>query len=138
MAEPWRDKIDETFAFLRKEGIGAIITLTEDNPYGERFIAAGFRRLHEPIEDNQPPSTEAMDRIIAFIDSSLADNIAVAVHCWEGRGRTGTILGTWLGHKLGLNGEEAIENIYKLRFQTIITWPQRKFMIKYLEKNDEL
>jgi len=73
-----------------------------------------------------------MDRIIAFMDGALDDGLAVAVHCCEGRGRTGTILGVWLGVKLGLSGEDAIENIYKMRFHTVITVEQRKFMIAYL------
>lgn len=136
MAEPWRDKIDDTIKLLRKEGIGAVVTLTEDNHYGGKFSSAGIRHLYEPINDCEPPEPEAMDRIVAFIDRALDDDLAVAVHCCEGRGRTGTILGTWLGLKLSLTGEEAIENIYKIRFHTVITVPQRKFMIDYLDNTE--
>src|SRR3990172_7723279 len=131
MGEPWRDKIDETIACLKQQGIGAVVTLTEDNPYNENFTHAGLQHLFSPINDTEPPSRATMDDIIVFMEKALADGLGVAVYCCEGRGRTGTVLCAWLGKKLGLDGKSAIEKIYSLRFHTVLTYSQQNFILDY-------
>jgi atypical dual specificity phosphatase len=133
MGEPWSTKMGPTLALLKEQGIGAILTLTEDDLYGEQYRAAGFLNHHEPIEDCEPPSVEGMDRAIGFIDSCLEEGHAVAVHCAEGRGRTGTVLAAWLGRKESLSPQDAIRRLYDLREQTVITPPQRSFLDQYLD-----
>ncbi len=134
MGEPYVPKLEETFDMLRDRGVGAVVTLTEDNQYGDEFLEAGFLHFHEPIDDCEAPTTGGMDRILGFIDKTLDEGMGVAVHCMEGRGRTGTVLGTWLGLKNNLTGEEAIDKIYEVRQQSVITWPQREFMVRYLSR----
>jgi atypical dual specificity phosphatase len=132
MSEPWHTKMGPTLALLKEQGIGAILTLTEDNLYGRQYTAAGFLNHHEPIEDCEPPSEEGMDRAIAFIDNCLEEGYAVAVHCLEGRGRTGTVLAAWLGREESLGSQDAIMRMYDLREHTIITPTQRSFLDRYL------
>lgn len=132
MSEPWPMKMDPTLALLKEQGIGAILTLTEDNLYGERYKAAGFVNAHEPIEDCEPPTREGMDRAIGFINTCLAEGCGVAVHCLEGRGRTGTVLGAWLGLQESLTPEDSIRRIHDLREHTILTPTQRSFLERYL------
>ncbi len=133
MGEPWSMKIELTQQILREKGIGAILTLTEDDPYGKLHVAAGFIHHHEPIDDCEPPDRKGMDRAIAFIDDCLGKKVGVAAHCFEGRGRTGTILCAWLGRKESLSPEDAIKRIYELRIHTIITPSQRAFLKEYLQ-----
>jgi atypical dual specificity phosphatase len=132
MAEPALRKIERTQRLLCERGIGAILTLTEDDLYGARHRAAGFLHHHEPIDDTEPPSEEGMDRAVAFIDASLAAGIGVAVHCLEGRGRTGTVLGGWLGLKERLDPAAAIRRINDLRYYTVLTPSQQEFLCRYL------
>jgi len=132
MAEPWAMKIDRTLKLLKEKGIGAILTLTEDDLYAKQYRRAGLLHHHEPIEDCEPPTVEAMDRAIRFIDFCLAQNRAVVVHCLEGRGRTGTVLAAWVGVKESLDGTKAIDRVYKGRRETVITPSQRDFLEKYL------
>jgi atypical dual specificity phosphatase len=132
MSEPWSTKMKTTLALLKGQGIGAILTLTEDNLYGEEYTAAGFLNHHEPIEDCEPPSVEGMDRAIGFIDNCLDEGHGVAVHCLEGRGRTGTVLAAWLGRKESLRPADAIRRMYHLREHTIISPTQRSFLNRYL------
>ena len=132
MSEPWYEKMEPTLALLKEQGIGAILTLTEDNLYGEEYAAAGFVNHHEPIEDCEPPSTEGMDRAVGFIENCLEEGYGVAVHCMEGRGRTGTVLSAWLGLKESLSPEDAIKRVYELRVHTIISPTQRFFLNRYL------
>ncbi len=132
MSEPWSLKMETTLCLLKEEGIGAILTLTEDNLYGTEYRAAGFVNHHEPIEDCEPPSMEGMDRAIGFINNCLEEGYGVAVHCLEGRGRTGTVLGAWLGLEESLGPQDAIKRVYELREHTIITPTQRSFLHQYL------
>jgi atypical dual specificity phosphatase len=134
MAEPWLEKIGPTLELLRNLGIGAILTLTEDDLYGSRYVAAGFLHHHEPINDCEAPSKEGMDRAVSFIDSSLKKGCCAAVHCLEGRGRTGAVLCAWLAIKESLDADEAIKRVYNLREYTVITDVQREFLHLYLNK----
>ena len=133
MGEPWAYKIKDTHAFLKEQGIGGILTLTEDDLYGENHRAAGFLHFHEPIDDCEPPTIEGMDRTLQFIDQCIDQGFGVAVHCFEGRGRTGTILAAWLGIKESLNGEDAIIRVHMLRHHTVLTPSQREFIHLYLD-----
>lgn len=133
MSEPWSAKIETTLHLLREQGIGAILTLTEDDLYGEQVRAAGFLHHHEPIDDCEPPSAEGMDRAIGFIDDCLEEGLRVAVHCAEGRGRTGTVLAGWLGRAESLGSRDAVRRVYDLREQTVITPSQRAFLRRYLD-----
>lgn len=132
MGEPWHMKIERTQQLLAARGIGAILTLTEEDLYGKQHIKAGFLHHHEPIDDCEPPTTEGMDRAIDFIDSGLEQGHSVAVHCLEGRGRTGTVLCAWIGLQESLNPQKAIERIHELRYHTILTPSQRLFLCSYL------
>ena len=132
MGEPWSLKIERTQQLLVNQGVGGILTLTEDDLYGEEHRAAGFLHDHVPIDDCEPPSNEGMNRAIRFIDDCLRKGTGVAAHCLEGRGRTGTVLCAWIGLKESLEPQKAIERIYTLRHQTVLTNSQRLFLHEYL------
>lgn len=132
MAEPWSMEVEETLKVLTCKGIGAILTLTEDNLYGDKYLKAGFEYHYEPVNDCEPPTFSAMERAVEFIDGSLDRGHGVAVHCLEGRGRTGTVLAGWLGLKENLSPEDAINRIYEARVHTIITPSQRRFIHQFL------
>ena len=133
MGEPWVARIRDTHQSLAAEGIGAILTLTEDDMYGHLHIAAGFRHHHEPIDDTEPPTREGMERALGFMDACLDRGLGVAAHCMEGRGRTGTVLCAWLGIKESLTPQQAIVRIHELRAYTVLTPSQRAFLHEYLQ-----
>lgn len=132
MGEPWISKIERTFYLLKEEGIGAIVTLTEDNIYEDYYHESGFIQLHEPVDDYEAPTAEGMGRVLDFIDSCLGKDIGVAVHCAEGRGRTGTVLGAWLAKKESLSPKDAIRRVHELRIHTALSPAQREFMHEYI------
>lgn len=133
MGEPWSSKLEDTHLLLKQSGIGGILCLTEDDLYGKKHVAAGFCYLHIPVEDTQPPTTDDMNRCMGFINRCLEKGIGVATHCFEGRGRTGTILGGWLGIRESLNSGDAINRIRCLRHHTVLTPSQRQFLAYYLD-----
>ncbi|MBU2647245.1 dual specificity protein phosphatase family protein [bacterium] len=133
MGEPWLDKMAATHAALKASGIGAILTLTEDNMYGNLHVQAGFSVQHEPIDDAEPPTNLAMDRALVFINQAQERQLGVAVHCLEGRGRTGTVLCAWLACKEQLACEQAISRLRKLRPYTALSTSQQAFLHLYLK-----
>ncbi|MEE8400138.1 MAG: dual specificity protein phosphatase family protein [Desulfobacterales bacterium] len=132
MGEPWVQKMADTHRLLKAKGIGAILTLTEDDLYGDLHRSAGFLCHHEPIDDTEPPTREGMRRALDFMDACLEKGQGVAAHCMEGRGRTGTILCAWVGLKESLAPQEAMIRIHELRAYTVLTPTQRSFLLEYL------
>lgn len=133
MGEPWMETMPRVHADLKAQGIGAILTLTEDNLYGDHHLRAGFRLHHEPMDDGEAPAAAALERAVAFIDFALEKGEGVAVHCLEGRGRTGTVLGAWLAARENLAGEDAILRLRSLRPYTALSLSQKSFLLDYLD-----
>lgn len=78
-----------------------------------RKPAAGVSRF--PIRDVSVPSRDLMKRILDDIDSSLSQDCPVYIHCWGGKGRTGTVVGCYLARHGMATGKEALDMITRLR-----------------------
>lgn len=61
---------------------------------GQRGIQASWTR--RPIRDLSVPSVTQMKGTLDALDDALAIGGCAYVHCWGGRGRTGTVIGCWL------------------------------------------
>jgi len=68
-----------------------------------------------PIRDGDIPSDETMTNILEIIDRFIADGRPVFVHCWGGRGRTGTVVGCWLARHGIAVADAAVARIQELR-----------------------
>jgi hypothetical protein len=82
-------------------------------PY-ERLLVAPATRVSHPIVDMGTTTIPHMSRILDDIDTALAEERTVYVHCWGGRGRTGTVVGCWLVRH-GRDEGDAIRRIARLR-----------------------
>jgi atypical dual specificity phosphatase len=89
-------QLEIDLGWLRAQGIGALVTLTEDPLDASSIARHGLETLHLPVVDMTPPSTVQLLDALAFIDRRVAAGIPVAVHCLAGQGRTGTVLGAYL------------------------------------------
>jgi hypothetical protein len=68
-----------------------------------------------PVEDRGVPSPWTLRCILDVIDRSIADENPVYVHCWAGRGRTGTVVGCYL-KRHGIAGDtDVIQKLAHLR-----------------------
>jgi hypothetical protein len=67
------------------------------------------------IRDMDVPTKETMRVILDRIDEAIASGRPVYVHCWGGKGRTGTVVGCWLARHGIATGEEALMRLRELR-----------------------
>ena len=70
------------------------------------------------IRDCDIPTGINMNRILNQIDASIQAGKPVFVHCWGGRGRTGTVVGCWMVRHGIVSGREAVDRIQQLRRNT--------------------
>ena len=129
-----QDEAQQKLTALLNHGIRYVINLIEPDerdwrgtpliPYEDEMesIAAsmGYRVSFDrmPIRDTWIPSGLEMRRILNRIDRSIETYRPVYVHCWGGRGRTGTVVGCFLArHGIAL-GRDLLYQIQKLRKDT--------------------
>lgn len=120
---------------LVEAGVRHIISLLEEYEpasYGRRIISyenaltlfANRRGVSVsfssfPIEDMGIPPPRLMNTILDEIDLSLLNKRPVFIHCWGGRGRTGTVIGCYLVRH-GKSGDEALRAIKEMRAKALL------------------
>lgn len=110
-------------------GIQAFLDLTEPQevaelqpylPLVQELAHTSFQKIEWyrlPIADMHVPSVDEMRMTLDQIDSLVARNKPLYIHCWGGIGRTGTVVGCYLVRH-GMSGQDAIEMIAQLRQYT--------------------
>jgi protein-tyrosine phosphatase len=71
--------------------------------------------MRKPIRDMDIPPVEVMISILDEIDAAVSEGHTVYVHCWGGRGRTGTVVGCYLARHGIAAGEAALDKLQDLR-----------------------
>lgn len=128
-----KDPVQETANMegLIDAGIRHVINLMEEDerdhdgdlftPYQDRFRKIASARNIDvqwervPVCDVSVPSRQVMTGILDRIDRAMAQNRPVYVHCWGGKGRTGTVVGCYLIRHGHAEGAGALEKIKDLR-----------------------
>lgn len=116
---------------LVEAGIDSIVDLTEagemSHPYETELLREEAEKAGRPvprhhrfgIRDNDIlASDEGYDEIVQHIRRELDVGKRVYVHCWGGKGRTGTVIGCWLIDNDGLDYESTIRRMQELRAGT--------------------
>jgi polymorphic toxin system DSP-PTPase phosphatase-like protein len=105
-----RAALDADLAWLRDQGIRAVLTLTETPLGAEALARHQLEGLHLPVDDLTPPTPLQFEHALGFIDEQLALGRPVAVHCLVGQGRTGTVLAAYL-IRGGASPEAALDRV---------------------------
>ncbi len=120
--------------FLKEMGITLLVSLTLNTPDLKLMKSESVRSLHYPVKDFHAPTIDQLNKFCLETEKEISAGGRVAVHCYAGKGRTGTFLAAYLVYK-GSGSDEAIKKIRDLRPGSIETEEQadvvRKFS-KYL------
>src|SRR2546422_8013754 len=98
------------FARLRKMGFSVVVSLECDRLNTFEIEEAGFEHKKICVEDFTAPTLDQVDEFEAFVDSKIAEGKEVLVHCYAGRGQTGTKLAAYLIHQ-GMSSDAAVREI---------------------------
>jgi len=82
-------------------------------PYEALLGGLNYRRL--AIPDQGVIADEGYDEILGHIRAELDAGRVVLLHCWGGKGRTGTVVGSWLIDTEGRGYPEVIDRMQELR-----------------------
>ncbi len=144
-------KMEDKLKRLLWVGIRHIINLMEEDErkrYGDPFpsyenaIARYAKRtsiqvtcVRMSIKNLTAPTRGYMRDILNEIDNSIAQDRPVYVHCWGGKGRTGTVVGCYLAHQGYAHGENVFDLIQKLKpndpdaYYPLPQTPQQRHMV---------
>jgi atypical dual specificity phosphatase len=110
----------EELAWLRQQGIQVLLSLTEDRLRRDWVNNAGLMVFHVPVEDMEAPTQDQLDQCVSAITKAHQAQMAVAVHCGAGLGRTGVVLACYFVTK-GMTAANAIGKVRRLRPGSIET-----------------
>lgn len=119
-----QEKAQEKLQALVDAGITSFVDLTEPGertwdgtpmvPY-DGLLSADVTYTRFAIPDTSVIDDDGYDAILAHIRAEIAADKNVLVHCWGGKGRTGTVVGAWLIEQQGLGYPEVIDRMQQLR-----------------------
>ena len=117
-------------AWLRRQGIQVLVSLTE-HPLPRHWINdAGLMAVNVPVPDMEPPSDRQLDHVLDTIQKANAADMGVAIHCAAGLGRTGTVLAAYFVAS-GLSPREAVEKVRDLRPGSVETVEQERAIERF-------
>jgi atypical dual specificity phosphatase len=108
-------------------GVTTLINLTETPSDPAPLERHGLRSLWEPIPDMLAPELEQAMNLCRRIDDLMAAGEVVAVHCYAGLGRTGTVLASTLIWE-GMDALSALETVRRIEPR----WVQSQAQVDFL------
>jgi len=133
MARPGRSRpLQEDLIFLKAQGIGAIVSVTERALDEEIVRSFGLQYLHLQVQDYCAPTIQQIEEFLGFLEAAEGTG-AVAVHCFAGQGRTGTMLACALVAQR-MSPEEAIRIVRSKRRPSIDTLVQEQVIFDFAAK----
>jgi atypical dual specificity phosphatase len=123
---------DDELPVLYDAGIRAVVCLLNVPSDASVYSSAGLDYLCLPIPDGCAPDFAQADELVRFVDQHRAGGHAVAVHCYAGLGRTGTMLAAYLIAQ-GTDAPTAVLKVRAIEPAAIETRPQVKFLEAYAQ-----
>ncbi len=120
--------------FLYQQGVRAVIRMEERTIPADTGGHVDIVDMYVPVRDFTPPAQEQIQRMIDFIDEQAVNGgRPVAVSCYAGIGRTGTVLACYLV-KRGAEPADAIDEVRRLRPGSIQTPEQEAAVYEYAQR----
>jgi atypical dual specificity phosphatase len=108
--KPTADEIME----LKAAGVGAIVSVMDDPSNLDLYEQVGIPHRWLPTKGGTPPSPEQIQELQSFVDEQNRLGYGVAVHCTNGRRRTGTMLAAYLIQS-GLTFDQAMQTLLAVK-----------------------
>ena len=89
-----------------------------------------MKLLHEPIEDFSVPTLAQAQRLVGELELGLRQGERLAIHCWAGLGRSGTIAACWQVGR-GMKPRDAIALVRWIRPGAIQNRAQEQFVLDF-------
>ena len=116
--------------YLYQQGVRAMIRMEERTISSDGGGMLDIVDMFEPVPGFTPPTQEQIGRMIEFIDAQKGEGRPVAVSCYAGIGRTGTVLACYLVSRGAWPGD-AVEEVRRLRPGSIQTPEQEAAVYEY-------
>ncbi|MBE0688872.1 MAG: dual specificity protein phosphatase family protein [Anaerolineae bacterium] len=84
------------WAKLGQRGVTAVINLRHEYDYQNEIGGLPLHYLYLPTVDNTAPSQEHLWKGVLFIEEEVENGGKVYIHCWEGLGRSPTMVAAYL------------------------------------------
>lgn len=127
---PSESKARRKIRILLEAGIDSFVDLTEAGellPYATEILVDEATKAGRPAPRHRRfairdvsvlPDDAGYDEIVEHIQRELDAGKRVYVHCWGGKGRTGTVIGCWLIDHDGLDYQSTVHRMKDLRSGT--------------------
>lgn len=123
-------KSRDQLRFLLDQGIDQLVTLSADKipPY---YAFPELQHSLIPVEDFKGPAISDIQRFINIMDDARKQGEAVAVHCAEGRGRTGVMCACYLIYYHDLKPWDAIRIMRRQRPGSVERRTQEDTVVRF-------
>jgi len=128
------EAMDARLSALLDAGIGSVVNLMDEEellehtngeqfpPYEDRLEALAEERgkvieiMRHPLEAGVTPTDQEMELILDAIDAEIdGRNSPTYIHCSDGAGRTGLVVGCYLARHQIAVGQDAVAKLVELR-----------------------
>lgn len=118
---------ESEIAYLKSIGVGGVVTLLDDEENHKLYEVTDMDFLWTPMKGGTAPTGDQVKEVSVFISDINSKGKAVAIHCNNGRKRTGTMLAAQL-IKQGMNGDQAIQRVQELNSEAQLNDLQKDFL----------